>query len=410
MSKKKYCDIFVSGGGLAGLITALALADEARTVICCDLNWDFSPEHVEVSQDLRVTALFNSSLEFLGNLLPLEPLLNDFGKRLAEIEVLEAGKGREIEQTNIFKALALGQDEFGWVVPNTKFRMALVAQALQNPNIIFLPIVGVQKVLTRTNEVHIFLTDGTRAVSKLLVGADGRSSQVRKSLNIHSNQIALPQGGITFNVKHPIPLRNKSIEIYQSGGPFTIIPLPGESHHHSNIIWMDTIRQIETYGKLDVATLAAEATKRSQGVVGDLALVSPSVKWSCSYQMARQLNHERSVLIAEAAHNLPPLGAQGLNLSIGDISLLKACLAKSEDPGDFQILSEYGKTRYFPTLVKFVGTNLHNLISYSNIVPLQFFRKEGTRILATNELLHKAVLKFGLGENFFPFKPIAKTH
>ncbi len=392
------------------MMISLALAGKSRKIICCDLHWDFSLEPSGLPQDQRVTALFNSSLEFLASFIPLESLLSSYGKRLAEIEVLEAGKKGEIEQSSSFKSLAIGKDEFGWVIPNDKFREDLVSQAAQNPNITFLPKIGVQNVFTRTNEAYVLLTNGSRVVTKLLVGADGKTSQVRKSLKINTNQISPLQGGISFNVKHPIPLIHKSVEIYKSGGPFTIIPLPGENEHYSNIIWMDTISQIEAFSKLGNSALASEATKRSLGVVGNLSIVSSSVNWSGSYQMANQLSHERSVLIAEAAHNLPPLGAQGLNLTIGDIKALQDCISKAADPGSPQVLKDYGRARYFPTLLKFVGTNFHNLLSFSNIVPLRSMRKEGAKLFSTNERLQKSLLKFGLGEDIFPFKPFSKTY
>ena len=111
MLNKDYCDIFVSGGGLAGLMTSLSLAGKSRKVICCDLNWDFSIKPSGLPQDHRVTALFNSSLEFLENFIPLESLLTSYGKRLAEIEVLEAGKKGEIAQLSSFKSLAIGKGD-----------------------------------------------------------------------------------------------------------------------------------------------------------------------------------------------------------------------------------------------------------------------------------------------------------
>ena len=410
MPKKSSCDIFVSGGGLAGLMTTLSLANDSTSVVCCDSNWDFTLEPSGLLQDHRVTALFNNSLEFLESLIPVESLLSSHGKRLAEIEVVEAGEKGEIKQVSSFKSCSIGRKEFGWVLPNDKLRTILVSQALKNPNITFLPKAGVKTVLTRTNEVHILLNDGARVVSKLLVGADGKDSQVREFLKINTRKISLPQGGITFNVRHPYSLNKKSLEIYRTGGPFTIIPLPGEDNYCSNIIWMDSIKNIETFSKLSTVELAGEATKRSLGMVGNLSIISTPVKWSGNYQMANKLNCERTVLIAEAAHNLPPLGAQGLNLTISDIKLLYDCISKSEDPGDPLVLRSYTSARYFPTLLKFFGTNFLNLLSFSNIVPLRTLRKEGTGLFSRNEQLQNSLIKFGLGEELFPFKPFYKAY
>ncbi len=399
--KKQYCDVFVSGGGLAGLMTSLALADKSRKVICCDLNWDFSTEITDFPQDQRVTALFNNSLEFLNTLLPLKTLLSTSGKRLSEIEVLEAGANGDIKQVSTFSSKSVSKSEFGWVIANRNLRSALLAEVRRSPYINLLPKVGVAKVFTRAREAHIILSNGGRIVAKLLVGADGKNSQVRNSLQINTRNISLPQAGISFNVRHKKPLGQKSIEIYQSGGPFTIIPLPGEDEYCSNIIWMNKTEKIDKYYNLEAKKLAIEAGKRSQGAVGEMELISSPMKWTGNYQMAKKLYHERAVLIAEAAHNLPPLGAQGLNLTVSDIKLLLEFITLAEDPGDIQILTNFASKRFFPVLLKFIGTNFLNLLSFSNLVPLRTLRSKGASLFSSNNEFQRLLIQFGLNEELF---------
>ena len=392
---------------MAGLMTALSLADKFSKIICCDSNLEFNLDSPDLPQDRRVTALFNSSLDYLANLIPLETLLTDSGKRLSKIEIVEAGEKGKLIQTTSFKSHSMNREEFGWVIPNENLRKALIAKVLQNPRITTLSKNGVNKVITRTKEAHILLRNGDRVVSRLLIGADGKNSRVRDCLGINTNRISLPQSGIAFNVRHQFPLSHKSIEIYKSGGPFTIIPLPGEDEYSSNIIWMDLDRNIDTYSNMDNDSFTMEVIKRSLGMVGNIEIISPLSKWSGTYQMANNLSHERAVLIAEAAHNLPPIGAQGLNLTINDIKLLNEYLAQSEDPGDSKVLKDYYSTRYLPTLLKFVGTNFLNLMSYSNILPLKIIRKEGVNIFANNRQLQSMLIKFGLGEGLFEVKPFS---
>jgi len=405
MIRKQYCDIFISGGGLAGLITAISVADKFSKIICCDSSLDFDLDSSDLPPDKRVTALFNSSLDYLANLIPLETLLSNCGKRLSEIQIVEAGENGKLIQTTSFKSHSMGREQFGWLIPNENLRKVLIAEVLQNPRITTLPKNGVEKVITRTKEAHVFLSNGDRVVSRLLIGADGMNSRVRATLGINTNRINLPQSGITFNVRHQLPISHKSIEIYKSGGPFTIIPLPGENEYSSNIIWMDSDRNIDIYSHMDSDRFTLEVMKRSLGMVGDIEIVSPLSKWSGTYQMANKLSHERAVLIAEAAHNLPPIGAQGLNLTINDIKMLNGYLAKSEDPGDCKVLNGYCSTRYLPTLLKFVGTNLLNVMSFSNILPFKLIRKGGTKVFANNRQLQSMLIKFGLGEGLFDLKP-----
>ena len=85
-------------------MTALSLADKFSKIICCDPNLEFDSDSSGLSQDRRVTALFNNSLDYLANLIPLEALLTDCGKRLSEIEIVEAGEKGKFIQTTSFKS------------------------------------------------------------------------------------------------------------------------------------------------------------------------------------------------------------------------------------------------------------------------------------------------------------------
>ena len=63
-------------------------------------------------------------------------------------------------------------------------------------------------------------------------------------------------------------------------------------------------------------------TVRSCNILGPLKLASKRSLWPIISQVADRLYSKRLALIGETAHVVPPIGAQGLNMSIADIKFL----------------------------------------------------------------------------------------
>ena len=59
---KKDCDVFVAGGGIAGLIAALGFAANGFAVICAD------PNGQSVGSDKRTTAFLRPSKQLLEHI------------------------------------------------------------------------------------------------------------------------------------------------------------------------------------------------------------------------------------------------------------------------------------------------------------------------------------------------------
>lgn len=139
-------------------------------------------------------------------------------------------------------------------------------------------------------------------------------------------------------------------------------------------------------------------TERSCGLFGDLKLASRRTIWPIISQSAERLNGERLALMAEAAHVVPPIGAQGLNMSLGDLrSLLELSQARPEGLGDAQMLAAYHKARHNEILLRVKGIDLLNRTSMLAPRPLRDLRALGLNALYSLAPVRKTLMQMGLG-------------
>jgi 2-octaprenyl-6-methoxyphenol hydroxylase len=222
-----------------------------------------------------------------------------------------------------FDAAEISDSPFGWNLPNWLLRREMVARLAELPNVTFLPGTATARVLTREAEALASLSDGRRISARLIVAADGRTSTVRDQVGIAVKTTRYGQKALAFATTHPVPHGNVSTEIHRSGGPFTLVPLPDRmGKPASAVVWMETGPEVARLAALPVADFEAAINERSCGILGPLTLDSALTIWPIITQVAERLVAPRVALIAEAAHVMPPIGAQGLNMSLADLSAL----------------------------------------------------------------------------------------
>jgi 2-octaprenyl-6-methoxyphenol hydroxylase len=392
-------DIFISGGGLAGLIAAIAFGRAGFSVICADPIPPVISRN-EDNSDLRTTAFLQPSKAFLDN-IGLWSVLEHHAMPLDVMRIIDAGGPEttpEPRQIKDFKASDISDQPFGWNVPNWLSRRE-ISQALEaEPRIQFLPGVASTKLFTRDQEAKISLSNGTQVKARLVLGADGRSSEIRNQAGISVGTTRFGQKALAFAVTHPIPHQNVSTEIHRSGGPFTLVPLPNyHGQPSSAVVWMETGPNALALSNMPTEAFEAEMSARSCSHLGPLRLVTRRSLWPIISQLANRLSGQRVALIAEAAHVVPPIGAQGLNMSLGDIDALLT-LAKAEPArlGDPEMLDRYHRQRIVALRLRVAGVSLLNSASQVQAQALRDARSLGLNALHSPAPLRKAMMRLGL--------------
>jgi 2-octaprenyl-6-methoxyphenol hydroxylase len=303
--------------------------------------------------------------------------------------------------TRDFDAADISDCPWGWNFPNWLLRREMVARLAELPNVDFRPGIGFNSMLTREAEALATLSDGSRLRARLVIGADGRTSPVREAAGIAAKTTRYGQKAVVFAVTHPTPHDNVSTEVHRAGGPFTLVPLPDhEGKPCSAVVWMDTGPECLRRMALDEAAFAAEATERSAGVNGPLTLASRRMVWPIISQLADRMQSERTALVAEAAHVVPPIGAQGLNMSLADLTcLLDLAVQHPERLGDAKMLTDYHRRRHPEVVLRVKGVDALNRASMAGNPILRDLRAKGVETLYGIAPLRKTLMQMGLGAN-----------
>ena len=391
-------DILISGGGVAGLASAAAFGAAGFSVLVVDPAPPVTDEGA-AGADMRTTAFLQPSVDLLiaaGLWERLAPFASD----LQVMRIADAGGPDPVARiTKDFDASDISDRPFGWNLPNWLLRREMVARLDDLPNVEFRAGVATRNVLTREREARVTLSDGTPVRARLLIAADGRNSPVRNAVGIDVKTTRYGQKALAFAVTHPEPHNNVSTEVHRSGGPFTLVPLPDrDGKPCSAIVWMESGPEVIRLSKLPVDDFTAEMNARSAGLYGELTLASPLSVWPIISQIAERFYAERTALIAEAAHVVPPIGAQGLNMSLGDTRvLLELAQADPANLGSVEMLSTFNKRRWPEVRARVTGIDMLNRASMMGAQGLRDMRANALNALYSVSPVRKTLMKAGLG-------------
>ena len=131
---------------------------------------------------------------------------------------------------------------------------------------------------------------------------------------------------------------------------------------------------------------------------GPLTLASKRSIWPIISQTASALSGQRTALIAEAAPVVPPIGAQGLNMSLRDMgALLELATARPDGLGDAEMLMAYEKARMGDIKLRVRGIDLLNRASQASSPALRDARALGLNALYNLGPVRKTLMQMGLG-------------
>lgn len=391
-------DIFISGGGIAGLTAALALSKLGFSIALAEPS--LPPESAEVEgSDLRSTAFLQPARELLED-AGLWPDLAPYATPLETLSVIDcSGNPPQPRTTRAFSSSDLGAPAFGWNLPNWLTRK-LLTEALAARSSVDLRLgTGFKSILTREREALVTLTDGTRLRTRLAVAADGRASPLREAVGIDTSISRYGQKALAFSVTHDVPHENVSTELYLSGGAFTLVPLPDhDGKPASAVVWMNDGPEAVRLLGIDSLSFSNAATARSCEVLGQLTLASPRRIWPVVTQRATRLAAERTAIIAEAAHVLPPIGAQGLNTSLHDVRALVELARDDPDKiGNADWLARFARRRERDIRARAGVIDLYNRVCRSDAPPVQALRSLGLKMVHDAAPIRRGVMRAGLG-------------
>ena len=266
-------DAAVVGGGLSGLVAALALAGAGVETLL------LAP--APGAPDRRTTALLGGSVEVLER-LKVWPALAARAALLERLRLVDATERLVRAPETTFDAAELGRAAFGYNVENSCLHEVLLAAVRAERRIRLLEEAAVAVEPDR-HAVGLQLASGARECVRLVVAADGKNSLCRRAAGIEVETQKLPQTAIALNLGHSRPHDNISTEFHTEHGPFTLVPLIG---NRSSLVCVEEPDEAAALLALDDAALGLELERRAHSILGKMKVAGARAAFPLGFAIA----------------------------------------------------------------------------------------------------------------------------
>jgi 2-octaprenyl-6-methoxyphenol hydroxylase len=377
----------VVGGGPAGLTAGIALAGAGLATVLVGKR--------PARPDNRTTALFAGSVTALQT-LGVWPLCAAQAAPLKIMRIVDDTRRLWRAPEVKFAADEIDLDAFGYNIENHHLVAALEQRAGALDHLRMIDD-EVHDVAPGDDAVTVTLKSGGTLSAPLVIAADGRRSLCRVAAGIAVDERDYRQVALTVCLKHARQHRDSSTEFHSPSGPFTLVPLPGL---RSSLVWVLDPAQAEVIGALNDSELAVEIERASHSILGKITVEPGRGLFPLSVATARRFGARRIALVGEAAHVIPPIGAQGLNLGLRDAaSIGELAIAAHRDGGDIggdAALADYEKMRRADVSSRTIAIDLLNRTLLTDFLPVQGMRGLGLYMIDRIGPLRRAVMREGV--------------
>jgi 2-octaprenyl-6-methoxyphenol hydroxylase len=377
-------DVIVAGAGPAGLAAACLLALDGRRVALV------ARAHGDV-KDPRTVALMRPSIQLLSHIGIWPGELKGKTAALKKLRLVDDTGSLFKAPSITFDPAEIGEEAFGWNFPLELLIPALHARALELG--VALTEADAASARTASDSVTITTTTGQRVSARVALAADGRNSVLREAAGIRTNRWSYDQAALVTSFDHSGPHDGISTEHHRAAGPFTTVPMPG---NRSALVWMERPQRAAELMALSDNALAAEIQIGTHGELGRVSNIGSRRVFPMQGLVARAFSHNRIMLIGEAGHVVPPIGAQGLNMSLRDAAQAADLMEGEDDPGSTSVLADYDALRRRDVQPRQQAIDLMNRSLLSGFLALETGRAAALSLLAQFGPLRRSVMQYGL--------------
>lgn len=340
----KTADIVIIGGGMVGLALASLLADCDCRITIVEQSPPSPPSYVA---GYRVSAINRASQTMLEQIGTWQQIPKARRTPYGKMQVREKDSFARIEfdcQDTALKPLGLTQ--LGFIVENQHIRFALWQQVSQQSNVEII-FAEPQTLGVSENGAFLTLSNGEMLTAKLVVGADGAHSWVRRQADIPLISRDYQHTALVCNVQTAESHQHTARQIFAPESILAFLPLNAE--RLCSIVWSLPPLQAQQLFECDEVAFQKQLAIAFDHQLGLCKLQSERAIYPLVARYARDFAQPRIALIGDAAHTIHPLAGLGVNLGFGDAQRLASAIRQSwqagKDIGEYRHLRQFERER-----------------------------------------------------------------
>lgn len=338
-------DVLIIGGGLVGASLAASLKPSGLSIALVEGQSPpirQPPTHsTDAPQwDARIYAISPGSATFLEQCGAWSRL--DM-RRVQQVEQMRVfgDTGAELD----FSAYQIGAPELAFILENDALHRALWDGLSAQDNFTLFLGARCASMDWQTEAACLRLDDGREVSARLVVGADGRDSWVRRQAGMIEPSTLYQQSGVVANFRAETPHRGTAYQWFQEDGILALLPLPQQ---HVSMVWSVDDEKAPRLLRMTPEELCSAVGAASHHTLGALHLVMPPAAFPLHCLNLPHIVQPRLALIGDAAHSVHPLAGQGVNLGFRDARELAQALVQrgpQTDCGNIALLRRYERAR-----------------------------------------------------------------
>ena len=385
-------DVIIVGGGLAGLSLARALRNTPLSVALLET----APPSRPSGWDARVYAITPANATFLDELGIWTHLDSS---RMAPISAMQihGDAGGHLD----LSAYETGVRELGWVLESSLMACELWECIRRQDRLTLFCPASAQSLDLTADAAHLTLADGRRLSARVLVGADGRDSWVRRQAGLRANNTPYGEMGVVANFTCARPHRGIARQWFRDDGVLAWLPLAEhDGLSRMSMVWSTPNAHAEALLALDPEALCSRVAAAGNHALGELAPLTPAAAFPLRLMRVPQTVAPRLALIGDAAHGIHPLSGHGINLGFQDARELARILAAVpawDDIGNLRHLATYQRSRREETVLMQGTTDMLRRLFREKLPVLPLLRNTGLTLTNAIPPIKNLLVRYALG-------------
>jgi 2-octaprenylphenol hydroxylase len=393
-------DVAIVGGGPVGACAAALLArgaaggSGALRVALLEPGAP-APLPADAPLEARVVALSRASEHILTR-AGAWPRMR--GPRLSPYErmrIWHESVAADSEQVLVFDAADAGEPNLGFIAENRLLQTALLGAFADAGG----HLEAAQLSALEITDAGVNLTTSGRVLSaRLVVGADGAQSTVRRAAGLTAAVCDYHQTAIVASVATARPHQATAWQRFMHDGTLAFLPLADGT---SSLVWSADDDLAAGLLGATASGFAQQLDRASDLALGSTRLVSERTSFPLRRLAAQRYVAQRVALVGDAAHVVHVLAGQGVNLGLMDAAalaqLVLAAASQREDPGALGVLRAYERWRKSEVALMSTAIDAFDRLLAHGSGPIARVAQRGLSWVGRSQELRRLFIRRALG-------------